>query len=318
MVFPLNNLPTASRFWGREVEKKIVNLENSLRSSDINNTTRDAQLSVTAGQALIAAEEAQAAAALAQSAADAAQGAADDAAAAAADALDAFNAATAAGTLADSAQDDAIAALSAATDASTAASTANSNALAALQDIVDLSSTNGPEINAANITAGTLTAINGMDIPFGYVFADDVYASSTMRTDGTLQRTQLSDGTTTTATFTSGGFLVRTSSSERYKQDIGDLTIPYEDLINMQPKKFKRIDEVEELGELAREYPGFIAEDLAGTPLDIFTFYKTTDGVRQVEGIHYAELTAGLVCALKHQDQLIKDLTARIEALETN
>ena len=61
MTFPTNNLPTQSKFWGREVEKKITNLESSLRSSEINNTTRDSQLSVTAGQALIAANQAQSA-----------------------------------------------------------------------------------------------------------------------------------------------------------------------------------------------------------------------------------------------------------------
>jgi hypothetical protein len=61
MVFPTNNLPTSSKFWAREVEKKVTNLESTLRSSDINNTTRDSQLSVTAGQALIAAQQAIAA-----------------------------------------------------------------------------------------------------------------------------------------------------------------------------------------------------------------------------------------------------------------
>ena len=68
MTFPANNLPTESRFWGREVEKKITNLESTLASSEINNTTRDSQLSVTAGQALAAATDAAAAAQSAQDA----------------------------------------------------------------------------------------------------------------------------------------------------------------------------------------------------------------------------------------------------------
>ena len=59
MVFPSNNLPSDAKYWVREVEKKIVNLENSLSSSDINNTTRDSQLQVTASQALIAAQSAE-------------------------------------------------------------------------------------------------------------------------------------------------------------------------------------------------------------------------------------------------------------------
>lgn len=105
MVFPLNNLPTQSRFWGREVEKKIVNLENSLRSSDINNTTRDSQLQVTATQAVVAANLAQ----------EAAQEAADAAA----------------------------------------------NASAAINGLGSLDDANSTyKINAANVTVGTLNAIN--------------------------------------------------------------------------------------------------------------------------------------------------------------
>lgn len=61
MTFPKNNLPSDSRYWAREVEKKLTNLENSFRSSEINNTTRDSQLSVTANSALTAAQSANAA-----------------------------------------------------------------------------------------------------------------------------------------------------------------------------------------------------------------------------------------------------------------
>jgi hypothetical protein len=59
MVYPRNNFATDAKYWGREVEKKITNLESSLQSSDINNTTRDSQLSVTSNQALIAANDAK-------------------------------------------------------------------------------------------------------------------------------------------------------------------------------------------------------------------------------------------------------------------
>ncbi len=62
MTFPSNNLPTASRNWAREVEKKVTNLENSFRSAEINNVTRDSQLSVTANTALSVATVAQQAA----------------------------------------------------------------------------------------------------------------------------------------------------------------------------------------------------------------------------------------------------------------
>lgn len=89
MTFPQNNLPSDSRYWAREVEKRLINLENSLRSSEINNTTRDSQLSVTANRALLAALQAQ-------DAADAAATAASAAAAAAATANSAASTANAA------------------------------------------------------------------------------------------------------------------------------------------------------------------------------------------------------------------------------
>jgi hypothetical protein len=78
MTFPANNLPTASRNWAREVEKKVVNLESSFRSAEVNNVTRDSQLSVTANAALSAATQAGVAAAAASTAATQAQKAIDD------------------------------------------------------------------------------------------------------------------------------------------------------------------------------------------------------------------------------------------------
>lgn len=115
----------------------------------------------------------------------------------------------------------------------------------------------------------------------------------------------------------SSGTLVRSSSSERFKQDILDLDTTYQDVISMEPKSFRRKDEVAELGDNAPEYGGFIAEDLAGTSLDRFVFYQELeDGTRIPEGIHYAELTAALVVAIKQQHNMLQSLTDRIEALE--
>lgn len=127
---------------------------------------------------------------------------------------------------------------------------------------------------------------------------------------GNLTRSGLVGGGTTGASITNGGNFVRTSSSQRYKTDIQALQIDLADLYDVEPKTFKRIEEVEEDPESARVYPGFIAEELAGTSLDKFVFYsKDEQGNSRPEGIHYPELTAALLLA-------IKDLNARIEALE--
>jgi hypothetical protein len=184
-------------------------------------------------------------------------------------------------------------------------------------------------ISCSSVDANSLSATGNISSSAGTVSAgfnvtagNNIYASGSNGCagnlyGGTIQRPGLSGGGTTGASITDGGFLVRTSSSQRYKEQIEDLNIAYESILGLKPKKFKRKDEVESRGDDARYYPGFIAEDLAGTDLDIFAFYETLeDGTKRPDGIHYPELTAALVLALKHQDQLIKDLTARVEALE--
>lgn len=145
--------------------------------------------------------------------------------------------------------------------------------------------------------------------------AGEIYSSVAVTVNGSLTRSDLGGGTLTGASITAGGSIVRTSSSERYKQDITDLELNYEDILALQPKKFRRKDEVE-ANPNARYYAGFIAEQIAGTALDIFAFYQSEADGGNPDGVHYAELTAALVSAIKHQDSLIKQLDARITSLE--
>lgn len=326
MTFPTNNLPTQSKYWGREVEKKITNLEGSFKSAEINNTTRDSQLSVTAGQALTAANNATAASAAAAAAAAQAQTAADEAA----------DAAALAQTAADNAQDaiDALGSLDEAT--STYKINASNITVGSLNaDLITAGTlsadrigggviagvgniTSGGTIYATvNLGAGGNLGLNGSIFMGGLIDCDgsisggSLSTSGDVSTGGSLTRTALSGGGTTGASFTNSGALVRTTSSHRYKTDIQPLQLDLADLYDVEPKTFKRIEEVEEDSETARVYPGFIAEELAGTSLDKFVFYsKDENGNDRPEGIHYPELTAALLLA-------IKDLNARLEALES-
>jgi hypothetical protein len=85
----------------------------------------------------------------------------------------------------------------------------------------------------------------------------------------------------------------------------------------MQPKTYRRIEEVEQLGDDAVTYGGFIAEELAGTSLDPFVVYMRDEDDNLIpDGIHYAELTAALVSVIKEQDTRLNTLEARIAALE--
>ena len=171
-----------------------------------------------------------------------------------------------------------------------------------------------PTIGQVSISSGGLSVTGGVAatgaIQGTGFSATSLYSSGDIETDASLRRNALIGGGTTGASITNGGNFVRTSSSQRYKTDIQLLDIDLNDLYTLQPKTFKRIDEVEEDGENARVYPGLIAEELAGTSLDKFVFYsEDEDGNPQPEGIHYPELAAALLLA-------VQDLNTRLQALE--
>jgi hypothetical protein len=133
-----------------------------------------------------------------------------------------------------------------------------------------------------------------------------------------LQAENHAGGGTTGASINNNGTIIRTSSSERYKQDIENLQVSYEDLLTLQPKRFRLKDEAAE-NTNARYYAGFIAEEIDQTSLKDFVAYQTLeDGTKRPDGVYYGELTAALLEAIKHQDALIKSLTDRIVALESD
>lgn len=173
-------------------------------------------------------------------------------------------------------------------------------------------SNNGACIMGANITTtGSISGDGTLSVGGTSSF------TGAMTTNGGFRATNLQGTGTVNATLSNLGFLGRGTSSQRYKQDIQDLQIDYNDVINMQPKTYRRIEEVEQLGNDAVTYGGFIAEDLAGTSLDPFVVYmKDEDDNLIPDGIHYGELTAALVSVIKEQDTRLNALEARLAALE--
>jgi hypothetical protein len=166
------------------------------------------------------------------------------------------------------------------------------------------------------VTAGGLS-VGGSSATTGITNTGGITSTGTIATDGGLRRTAYSGGGTTGASVDNNGTFIRTSSSARYKQDIQDADYAYEAVLGLQPKSFRLKNEAAE-DENAIFYPGFVAEELAGTDLDIFVSYETLpDGTKRPDGVRYAELTSALVSALKHQNGLIQSLTARIETLES-
>ena len=339
MAFNKNYLPAQTQPWAREVQKRIENTETAFRSAEVNNTTRDDQLASSLRQV-------QAASAAATTAANSALAAINgltglgtaggdylvDGANLVVGSVTA-NEIDAAYVYAGNISADQINAGSLSADyisggtidgISITGGDLNTTAAGGLSVEISGSSarfkSSGASVGQVSADAAGRLLVSGNSGLYlnagasgatnfgsgGFTVGD----SAPLATTGALTRTVLNGGGTTGASITNGGNFVRTSSSQRYKTDIQLLNINLNDLYTLQPKTFKRIEEVEENAETARTYPGLIAEDLAGTSLDHFVFYsEDEEGNSRPEGIHYPELTGALLIA-------IKDLNARIEALE--
>ncbi len=167
----------------------------------------------------------------------------------------------------------------------------------------------GLDISGTVTTGSSLSVGTSLTVSSGATISGSVTVGGNLSTDGSLTRTALAGGGSTTATINNAGQFVRTTSSARYKQDIESINVPLSTVLQMEPRKFRLIEEVEESAD-ARYYGGFIAEELDALGLDTFVGYeKLEDGTVRPESVYYAELTAALVSA-------IKELNTRIETLE--
>jgi hypothetical protein len=357
-LFPNSNLSTASQPWGREVEKRLVNLDLTVNSNEINNTARDIQLSnslsrvnsaVAATQAIInniyvaGTQEINGAVlqAATLSGSKIITGTIPGTKLTA-NTITANEIATNyvyAGTITAGQ-------ITAGTLTGFTIRTAATGQRAELagSNITFYNSTSGSpvgsiagntygaynviDISGMATVSGQLWALGGLNVSSGAVISGNSQITGTLNiysgglssvgsisTDGGLTRTDYAGGGTTGASINNNGTIIRTTSSARYKQDISSLEFNYEDVLALEPKKFRLKDEVADNTD-ARYYAGFIAEELADTSLDIFVGYQSHDGTARPDSVYYSELTTALLSAIKHQDGIIKNLTNRIEALE--
>jgi hypothetical protein len=185
--------------------------------------------------------------------------------------------------------------------------------------------TQGGGTGAGNVQIGTTRAASislgrtGVSVTTpGAITATQTITGGNLTTGGSLTRTALSGGGTTGASINDTGAFIRTTSSERYKQDIQDANFVYEDVLALSPKTFRLKEEVES-NPNSKIYGGLIAEDVDQIEsLKVFVNYKTEDGLVVPDGIAYGEMVAALVSALKHQNSIIENLTSRVEFLENN
>jgi hypothetical protein len=336
IIFPKNNLPEPSQPWAREVQKQLVNVIASDRKNEINNATRDNQLNSSlitltgvVADVKIAADEAN----------DAINGLIGLGSSGSSYTLNAdnINAGTITGITIQSAFAGTRVVMSSSElqfyfgSSYVGKIQGNDNSWSTGAALTLISSTGGSQVSVdgsevnifATSSGNGLSVTNSENISYGNFRATGqltsnglIQSGGNMRSGGVLGRIELVGGGTTGASINNNGNLIRTTSSERYKQDIENLLVDYDEVLSLQPKRFRLKDEVSE-NEDARYYAGFIAEEINQTSLKDFVAYQTLeDGSKRPDGVYYGELNTILLEAIKHQDKLIKSLTERITVLE--
>ena len=139
-----------------------------------------------------------------------------------------------------------------------------------------------------------------------------------MSTAGDFYLPKMGSSTGTTVVLTSGNYLVKSSSSIRYKKDVEPIDIGLNFILGLNPVKYKlKEDDIDQVG--------FIAEDFPDARLVSESMIDPQDKTKgfQREGVLYAQIVAPLVKAIQElksiidtQASTITDLTDRITALE--
>jgi hypothetical protein len=161
------------------------------------------------------------------------------------------------------------------------------------------------EIQVLNNGAAATLALNaeGGTVTFGGLLDSD----STYANDITTTRRAM--------WISSAGVFGYASSSRTKKQDIEAANLNVDSILSIEPKHFRYIKAVEELGDDAPIEIGMIAEDLHDAGLTDFVDYGASG---DIEGIHYSNYVVALQAVVRDQADKIAALTNRLDRLEGN
>jgi hypothetical protein len=184
-----------------------------------------------------------------------------------------------------------------------------------LQGAMSTESTNRPQINifTDNSTSGTTTTYithqatlyHRFDIGNALIATVENTGIITPSGKGFFDQTYLNSAGAQ-AIINNNGRFTKSGSLRRLKRNIEDMTLEQaRTLYELRPTTGQWIED-QDMGDAV--WPFFIAEEVAETSGgDIWAAYN---GQGEVTGVHYAEITVGLVA-------LVRDLEARIQALES-
>lgn len=106
---------------------------------------------------------------------------------------------------------------------------------------------------------------------------------------------------------TSNGSFARSTSSLRYKKNVVDYTKGLAELLQLRPVSYETYTDGD------TQYAGFIAEEVDAEGLSEFVVY---DSDNQPDALHYGNMGALFVSAIKELNSKIEALEARVAALE--
>lgn len=125
--------------------------------------------------------------------------------------------------------------------------------------------------------------------------------------DGQIKFPFLNSGTGTGLVVDASGFIIKNTSSIRYKKNVNPIDIGLDFIMGLKPVKYDtKNDNTAQVG--------FIAEDFPDERLVGFAYDSNKKLIR--ESINYAQITAPLVKAFQEAMTIIEKLEARIKVLE--
>ena len=131
----------------------------------------------------------------------------------------------------------------------------------------------------------------------------------TLRSTGSVLMPYLATGTGTDLYITSGGELVKYSSSKKYKKDISSLSVNQTEFMKLQPVSFKWNEK--SATENKQDY-GLIAEEVEKIDPELVAYNE--DG--SIEGVNYQKINIMLLKVVQNQENRIDDLEKRLKNLE--
>ena len=131
----------------------------------------------------------------------------------------------------------------------------------------------------------------------------------TIRSTGSVLMPYLATGTGTDLYITSGGEVVKYSSSKKYKKDISPLSVDMTRFMKLQPVYFRWNEK--SATENKSDY-GLIAEEVEKIDKELAVYNQ--DGV--VEGVDYQKINIMLLKVVQDQQKRIEGLEKRLERLE--